>query len=88
MNNNETLLFYNPIVTDVIKAHFVVCFRIEFIENDWKIIPMKRFFKNKKQMNSSIELIRTNNWIFPNNMQNKIFPIDDIETEKCSFIDD
>lgn len=87
--NKETLLFYNPIVTDVLKSHCVMCFRIEFVENDWKIIPMKRFYKDQKQMKASIESIKTNNWNLPDNLQNQGSKILHVgaQTEK-NFIND
>lgn len=71
INNKETLLFYNPIVTDVVQSHCALCFRIECIENDWKIIPMKRFFKDKRQMNAFVESIRNSNWTMSDSQTNQ-----------------
>lgn len=68
----ETLLIRNLVFADIIKSRFVTCFRLEFIEDGWEIIPMRHFFKTKKNMNSAMEILFANNWILSDDFLNPI----------------
>lgn len=76
VNESETLLFRNPIYSDLRESHFAICFRFEFSENEWKIIPMRYYFKDKNEMNFVLDSMHANNWILPeilsNNKKNEI----------------
>lgn len=65
-NNDETLLFYNPIFVDAEVCTCAVFFRIEYLQNDWKIIPMKHYFRKRNQMEFCIDSMHSNNWNLPN----------------------
>lgn len=66
-DRNEVLLFKNPIFADSWRAHFSICFRIEFIQNEWKIIPMRHYFETQKEMDFALKYMNSNNWILPPN---------------------
>ena len=66
-DHNEVLLFKNPIFSDSWSAHYAICFRIEFIQNEWKIIPMRHYFETQKKMDFDLKYMNSNNWILPPN---------------------
>ncbi|KAK8853716.1 hypothetical protein M9Y10_016259 [Tritrichomonas musculus] len=64
-NRSETLLFENPIYSDSWSAHFAICFRFEFVRNEWKIIPMRHYFESCNEMDDALKYMKSNNWIWP-----------------------
>lgn len=71
-NEVETLLIRNLVFVDCFNAHFVVCFRLEFIVDGWVIIPMRYVFNSNKNMNTSMKIIFSNNWVLPDDSVNQI----------------
>lgn len=67
-NNNETPLFYNPVFVDGGICTCATFFRIEYLQNEWKIIPMKHYFRKKNVMEFCIDSMHSNNWILPPNI--------------------
>lgn len=64
-NNNETLLFQNPLFVD---ADICTCgffFRIEYLQNEWKLIPMRHYFRKRNEMEFCLQSMQSNNWILP-----------------------
>lgn len=82
-NEYETLLFRNLIYADLRESHFAVCFRFEFCENEWKILPMRRYFNDKNEMDFVIDSMHANNWILPEILTNKR-----VEVRSNKFDDD
>lgn len=71
LNENETLLFRNPIYADVRETFYAICFRLEFCENGWEIIPMRHYFKTRNEMDFVLDSIHANNWILPEILENR-----------------
>lgn len=63
--NQEMLLFRAPFYVDQSNVHDALCLRFENIVNDWKIIPMRRYFKDGKQMDSMVDTLNANKWETP-----------------------
>lgn len=68
---NETLLIRNEMFPEVCKEHFAICFRIEYIENDWQFIPMRHYFKERKDMEFVLDSMHANNWNMPEILLNQ-----------------
>lgn len=71
-NEVETVLIRNLVFIDTFNSHFVVCFRLEFIEDGWTIIPMRHLFTSNKHMNAQMKILFSNNWVLPDDSINKI----------------
>lgn len=59
---NETLFFRNLISAGSPKVHFVVCFRLECVEGDWQIIPMRHYFREQKKMIQALDSMYVEKW--------------------------
>lgn len=68
--DKETLLFRNMLFVDKYDSRFLVCFRLEFVDDDCEIFPTIYDFTKKKKMNPAIDSLFTNNWILPENLLN------------------
>lgn len=88
LNETETLLFRNMIHADLRETHYAICFRFEYIDDDWKIIPMRKYFKDKNEMNFVLDLMRTNNWAVPEIVGNHGYQIQKINTNEDEFLID
>lgn len=65
LDQSETLLFRNQIFPEIKNAHFATCCRFEFVENDWKIVPMRHYFNDQKEMDFAIDSMKANGWVMP-----------------------
>ena len=63
-DDHLTLLFRNMVYPDKDNTHYIMCFRLEFIEDSWVICPMLSYCTNKKKLLSSTQYLISNNWVF------------------------
>lgn len=63
--NQEMLLFRAPFYVDQNNVHNASCLRFECQNGDWKIIPMRKYFKDNNQMNSVVDTLHANKWETP-----------------------
>ena len=63
--NQEMMMFRTPFYVDQSHAHNALCLRFEFHNNDWKIIPMRRYCKDDKEMEEIADTLHANNWETP-----------------------
>lgn len=61
-DNNETLLFRNMVYADGYCSSYATCFRLEYIDEDWNICPMRHYFQKKDQMEKAIDSMISNDW--------------------------
>ena len=43
-------------------SYYATCFRLEFIEDDWNICPMRYYFQKKDQMDKALDSMISNDW--------------------------
>lgn len=55
-DKKETLLFRNTIFADSWKSHYAICCRLEYIDDEWKIYPMRKYFETEKLMAEGLDL--------------------------------
>ena len=55
-DKKETLLFRNTIFADSWKSHYAICCRLEYIDDEWKIFPMRKYFETEKVMAEGLDL--------------------------------
>lgn len=61
-NGNETLLFQNFVSDDECDSNCCVLLRLEFVGDDWKLYPMLSYYKQRKELESSVASLYANNW--------------------------
>ena len=59
---NETLFFRNIISSGSPKIHYVACFRLEYLDDDWQIFPMRHYFRDQKKMSQELDSMYLNKW--------------------------
>ena len=82
--NHENILFRKPLYVEHDRAHGVLCLRFEYIKDDWKIIPMRHYFNEEKEMNSIVDDLHENKWMTSETMvshSNGIILSDDSEND-------
>ena len=58
--SKEMSLFRNTIFADSWTAYYATCFRFEFFDDEWKIIPMRQYFNTKDEMEYALDLAHLN----------------------------
>lgn len=80
--DTESLLFRNMVFVDKKHSHYLVCFRLEFVDDGWEIFPMRYHFAKKKKMNPVIDSLFANNWVLPDALVNPVNPRNFISEEE------
>lgn len=52
----------NRFFPNVNSSKLAVCFRIECVENEWQIVPMRMYFNNRKNMEFHLDALNARNW--------------------------
>lgn len=63
-DKTETLLFQNTIFADSWKSHYAICFIFEYIDDEWKIIPMRKYFAHQEEMENALNLRKPNELLY------------------------
>ncbi|KAK8897630.1 hypothetical protein M9Y10_015593 [Tritrichomonas musculus] len=82
--NQEMLMFRTPFYVDRTDVKSALCLRFECQNDDWKIVPMRRYFKDDKQMESMIDTLHANRWETPDILlgkSNGIIASDDSDSD-------
>ncbi|KAK8896539.1 hypothetical protein M9Y10_014447 [Tritrichomonas musculus] len=78
------LMFRTPFYVDQTDVKSAFCLRFECQNDDLKIVPMRRYFKDDKQMDSMIDTLHANRWETPEILlgkSNGIIASDDSNTD-------
>lgn len=59
-DTSERSLFRNTIFADSWTSYYATCFRLEFFDDEWRIIPMRQYFNNKDEMEYALDLAHLN----------------------------